>query len=354
MIQTCFHKKMQGLFPDNATTLARQHDTYLTQYLIPAYQNLSAGLTTLLPDAPQDGALASYADGNDYYDYLFHKKSGSSKPVSQWENKLTSRLKEAETELLACAAKEPSAFRTCEDYAKSFSSPEEILDTLQQKMKKDFPSCPSTTYQLHTVDEALEDYLSPAFYLTPPIDDTSNNAIYINESPKYKHSSLFNTLAHEGYPGHLYQNCYIRGTDLPLLRHLLDYPGYTEGYATYAEIYSYRYTGASDTEVNILQNNAIATHCIYALCDIGIHKNHWDFTTLSTFLSQHGYVGEENTTRIYQSVIDSPGSYIPYAIGYLQLEELRKKFSSDMEFHTYVLNMGPTSFDVLEKYVPST
>lgn len=349
-IQTSFNKKIQKLFPHKASSYIQEHNSSLTRYLIPAYKNLSAGLTALLPDAPEDGALAAYPNGSDYYDFLFRKKSGSSQPVSYWEKQLMLRLKEAETELLSCAATEPSALRTCQDYEKKYSSPGEILQTLQEKMKQDFPDCAATTYQLHTVDDTLEDYLSPAFYLTPPIDDISNNAIYINGSDKYKHSSLFNTLAHEGYPGHLYQNCYLRGKKLPLLRHLLDYPGYTEGYATYAEIYSYRYSGARDMEVKVLQNNAIATHCVYALCDIGIHKKHWSLDALSSFLSQHGYPGKENASRIYQSVIHSPGAYIPYTIGYLQLEQLRKKFSSDKEFHTYVLNMGPSSFDVLEKY----
>ena len=220
-------------------------------------------------------------------------------------------------------------------------------------MKADFPSCRSTAYELHRVAASLENSLSPAFYLTPPIDDTSNNAIYINYSPQYSRSSLFNTLAHEAYPGHLFQNCYMREQNLPLLRYLMDYPAYTEGYATYAEIYSYRYTGASPAEVGILQNNAIASHCLYALCDIGIHYDHWNKTQLSSFLGEHGISGAENTTRIYDAIIDSPGSYLPYTVGFLQIEELRQHFPSVKSFHTYLLNMGPTSFSILKKYAAS-
>lgn len=353
MIQTCFQKKISSLFPNDASKLIKRHNDYLTQYVVPAYQNLATGLTPLLPDAPEDGSLSVYPNGCDYYSFLFQKKSGSSKPISYWKTVLSQRLKQSETELLRCASKDPAAFRTCQDYEKNFSSPDDILKTLQDKMKRDFPTSSNTTYQLHTVDDALEDYLSPAFYLTPPIDDKTHNAIYINESPKYRHSSLFNTLAHEGYPGHLYQNCYLREKKLPLLRYLMEYPGYTEGYATYAEIYSYRYTGGSPNEIAILQNNAIATHCIYALCDIGIHQDHWSLSRLSSFLGQHGYGGEENATRIYQAIIDSPGCYLPYTIGYLQFESLRKQFSSDLAYHTFILDTGPTSFDLLKKYAAS-
>ncbi|MFR5970913.1 MAG: DUF885 family protein [Clostridium sp.] len=52
--------------------------------------------------------------------------------------------------------------------------------------------------------------LSPAFYLTPPIDEPAANVIYINHAAKYRHQNLHATLAHEGYPGHLFQNCYFR------------------------------------------------------------------------------------------------------------------------------------------------
>lgn len=351
MITTCFNKQIESRFPKEAVVLRQKHETYLKKYLIPAYGELITGLTALLPDASSDGALASYANGKQYYAYLFRQKTGSSDSVGTWQTKLLHLLKQTEDDLLSCAVTDPSAFRTSEDYKRKYSSPEEILDTLQKQMTADFPPCPSTTYQIHNVDSSLEDYLSPAFYLTPPLDDAITNAIYINNSPRYSQSSLFNTLAHEAYPGHLYQNCYLREQKLPLLRYLMDYIGYSEGYATYAEIYSYRYTGASDIEVRILQDNAIAIHCIYALCDIGIHYEHWNNEKLTSFLAEHGIIGSDNVSRIYENIIDSPGSYLPYTIGYMQFKELRQSFASDKEFHTYLLNMGPTSFAILRQYL---
>ena len=54
----------------------------------------------------------------------------------------------------------------------------------------------------------MEEYLSPAFYMIPAIDNTSENVIYINKGHITDNLSLFTTFAHEGYPGHLYQNVY--------------------------------------------------------------------------------------------------------------------------------------------------
>ena len=51
----------------------------------------------------------------------------------------------------------------------------------------------------------MKKFLSPAFYLTPPVDTRTPNVIYINDSGRTSSLELFGTLAHEGFPGHLYQ-----------------------------------------------------------------------------------------------------------------------------------------------------
>ena len=48
--------------------------------------------------------------------------------------------------------------------------------------------------------------MSPAFYLTPPIDTGSPNLIYLNPDSRLRGIELYTTLAHEGFPGHLYQS----------------------------------------------------------------------------------------------------------------------------------------------------
>ena len=83
--------------------------------------------------------------------------------------------------------------------------PRLILENLKQQIQDDFPSVPSVSCQIKYVDASLEKYLSPAFYLTPPMDRMNEHVIYINPAGNYDSLSLFTTLAHEGWPGHLYQ-----------------------------------------------------------------------------------------------------------------------------------------------------
>ena len=64
----------------------------------------------------------------------------------------------------------------------------------------------------------MEEYLSPAFYMVPAIDSTKNNVIYINQGHMPDDISLFTTLAHEGYPGHLYQTVSVSYTHLDVYK----------------------------------------------------------------------------------------------------------------------------------------
>ena len=59
-----------------------------------------------------------------------------------------------------------------------------------------------------------KDFLSPAFYLTPPLDTGSPNVIYINRATSHSNLELFTTLSHEGFPGHLYQTVFSEGHSL--------------------------------------------------------------------------------------------------------------------------------------------
>lgn len=75
-------------------------------------------------------------------------------------------------------------------------------------MQKDFPALDTTDYEIRYVHESMEDFLSPAFYLTPPLDTGRPNVIYINRAGSRSNLELFTTLSHEGFPGHLYQTVF--------------------------------------------------------------------------------------------------------------------------------------------------
>lgn len=361
LLLTSFRSRIEACdFIDQEEMLSyrRENKSLIKKEFVHAYENLAAGLNSRLDSCPENGALCSYQNGEDYYRYLFAEESGSPRGPEEYLKLLKAQLKKSKETLLAYAKKDASLFANLNLSPGKGLTPEQQLDHLTTAIKEDFPEIKEVGYKVSYVDPSLEDYLSPAFYLTPPLDAYDENAIYINGSDRFAGSDLYTTLAHEGYPGHLYQNVYDRSRNHPLLSYALNFNGYTEGWATYAEIYSYKYLGYKKDEIGILRNNMIVSLCLYGICDIGIHLLGWSPDDVYAFLQQNGSYDHGTSDSLYENIIDEPGSYLKYTIGYMEFARLKKTAKShqgdsfsEKEFHRYVLSAGPSAFSVLEDHL---
>ena len=231
--------------------------------------------------------------------------------------------------------------------------PEEIIAQLREASKEDFPALEELPYTVKDVPAALEEYTSPAFFMIPPIDSQDKNTIYINNSA-LDASSLFTTLAHEGYPGHLYQTVYSQLLDLDPLNNELSATGYAEGWATYVEHeYGYSYLDESETYRRLARLNALLSLEVSALADIGVNWAGWSEDDLAAWLDMLGFNGDV-AGDLMAHVCAEPANYMAYAAGYLEFMELRKTAENTLgdtfdalEFHTWLLNQGPAPFPAL-------
>lgn len=197
-------------------------------------------------------------------------------------------------------------------------------------------------------------------YITPPIDCDVTDDIYINNSC-CDDTTMFTTLAHEGYPGHLYQYEYYMQTNPHPLRLMLPFGGYSEGWATYAELFSYKIAGIDQDSAVILSSNKLATLCIYSMLDLGIHYYDWTYDDCAAYLSEFGIDNQENIDEIYGTIIAEPALYLKYTVGcleFIQLEnELKAAAGADYDpvsFHKAILETGPTWFEILKNKVKNT
>ena len=146
--------------------------------------------------------------------------------------------------MAALSAKNTNLANEFYDMKFSKTEPKEILSYLQETIYNDFPELKEeVNCNIKEVHKSLQDHLSPAFYLTPALDKCDENNIYINRGGNNDMSTIFTTLAHEGYPGHLYQHVYFNQQNPNPIRSLLNFSGYSEGWATYCEMYSYSISG---------------------------------------------------------------------------------------------------------------
>lgn len=365
-LHTVFQEKLKDV---PQLTAAKQkayqklHMKILQEQVLPAYQTLINGLCLLKGSGKNPGGLSGLPGGKAYYEYLLKSSCGIYETVEQIQTRLLKQLQMDMEESENILHKKPELIYRITEKQPAFSvqeksSPEDILTTLQNKLLKDFPSPPETSYEVKYVHKDLEAYLSPAFYLTPPIDTLSPNDIYINEYAGMKGTELFTTLAHEGFPGHLYQTISFASTNPPKIRHLLGMSGYVEGWATYVETYAYNYAD-QDPDLSRLQwLNRSLNLCILSLLDTGIHYDGWSRETAAEFLSGFGITDSTAQQEIFQVIVEDPANYLKYYMGYLHFLDLREDCKKEMgehfdirKFHQKILEIGPCQFPVLEKYV---
>ena len=356
-------KSESGLFMASYT---RQNNVYIKKYIFPAYEQLISGLSELRSSGKNNNGLCYLPNGRTYYEYLVRSETGSSRSIAELQN-LTNAQILSDLTVMQRVLTEDSSSGSSSVTSDIFSSqgtllsesdPEKILSTLSNKITKDFPPYPQIHTQIKYVQKSMEEYLSPAFYMIPAIDNTSENVIYINKGHITDNLSLFTTFAHEGYPGHLYQNVYYASLHPNPIRCVLNYGGYTEGWATYSEMMSYYFSTLTKEQATIFQRNSSVILGLYALADMGIHYDGWKLADAAAFFHTYGITDDATIEDIYDLIIADPANYLKYYIGYLEFLELKKdavdKWEDNftqMQFHKAVLDVGPASFDVIQKYV---
>lgn len=378
-LDTVFHEKISRLSQLSASkkdAYQKLHTKILKSQVLPAYQSLIDGLYLLKGTGKNPGGLSGFDGGKEYYEYLLKSSCGLYESVSDIQTRLLSQLQTDMEECGTILKKNPafiyriteqkSGTETSETFpdssddssAQSQMSPEKILHTLEKKILSDFPAPPDTSYEVKYVHKDLEAYLSPAFYLTPPVDTLNPNSIYINRFAALKGTELFTTLAHEGFPGHLYQTITFASKNPPSIRHLFNMSGYVEGWATYTEPYAYSYIDQDPDLSRLEWLNRSLNLCILSLLDTGIHYDGWNLEKASRFLSAFGITDLATQQEIYQVIVEDPANYLKYYMGYLHFLDLREACKKEMgeefdikKFHKKILEIGPCQFPVLEKYM---
>lgn len=322
-------------------------------YVLPAYDNLICTIEKLKGSGKNEQGLCYLPKGKDYYEQVVEASTGSTRSVEEIRD-MTRRQMTEDLEAMERVMQNSER----EVNAAIPQNPVSILQDLQTKILTSFPKLPDTTYEVKYVPKAMQEHLSPAFYMIPAIDAYNENVIYVNEAQIGNTMTLFTTLAHEGYPGHLYQTVYFANTNPDPIRTILNFGGYVEGWATYAEMCSYYLAPLTKDQATLLQKNSSIVLGLYTLADIGIHYDGWSREDAIAFYKKYGIGDEDNINRIYDLILGSPGNYLKYYVGYVEFLELKKDWvkeygsqASQKEFHKAVLDVGPAPFKVVEKYI---
>lgn len=348
---------MDGLTDTQKNAYLKQHSKVLRDHVIPAYRQMIKGLTMLLGRGHNNWGLCNFPEGKAYYEAVVSADTGCDDSVEDLFSQIAKARREDLTFCQNLLEKNPKLASQSPKPDAALKEENAMISRLQKEILTDFPAPPQTEVEICHVDPALSEYLAPAFYITAPIDDISHNRIYINDAKNDTDIYYFTTLAHEGYPGHLYQTICTSSYGAPEVLSLLNYPGYTEGWATYTEMQSFYYAGLDPDLASLLQHNQAATLSLYATADIGIHYFGWEKEKNAAFWSEYGVDDTATVKRITDLILEEPGNYLKYYVGYLKFRQMREQLALENKsfsvsaFHEAILRTGPSPFSVLEETV---
>ena len=346
---------VEGLTDAEKQDYMQQNRKIVTEQVLPAYDTLADGLEKLEP-SKNDGGLAALPKGKEYYTALIQYYTGTDMTPEEMIQYVDEKIQGHFSEMVEVVSKDQEVIERFGHYDFD-QTPKQMLEELAEKSEQDFPEIDQVNYNIKEVNKELEDSYNPAFYFIPPVDDENENSIYVNN--KYLGEgatmNLYSTLAHEGYPGHLYQVNYYLQTQPALIRTQMNFGGYDEGWGTYAEYFGLRYQCAEDealADLSVL--NSQISLLLYCRVDLGVHYEGWSQEETAAYLKN--YFDADVTQEIYDAILEDPGVYLKYGIGYEQFADLRDRAEETLgekfdnkEFHKAILDVGPAPFELVEE-----
>lgn len=364
LITTFDHRidAMEGLSDTQREAYKDRNRNLVLNTVIPAYQAMIDALNSLKGKSADLGGICNYEGGKDYYEYIVAHKTGSSKTIPEMKKVLEQVLEDSTNVIYDIYANQPQVlleYYGDENFiVEGLSSPANFLEYYKQEMLTEFPAPPEVEYTISDIDPAIADIVSPAFCVTPCIDDYTHNVIQVNRSEDNGGAgALSATYAHEGYPGHLYQMTYFLSTNPYPVRDMLNFLGYSEGWAMYVEMRSYNWITYSNYDSDYVRKLYVAAElqnlAFCCLADIYVNYYGYSLQDLCDYMDELGF-NTEAAEGLYDMMIEEPGYYPQYFVGYLEFVELRDYAKSqlgdsfdEIGYHQTILETGPCDFDTL-------
>ncbi len=360
--------KLDFLTDSEKEKYKKKDKTVILDSVIPAFQDV-ADTFTELKSTGKAGGIYNLDGGKDYYeDYILPKFEGSDKSASEVMDMLEDEEQSAISDMRSVYQQNPEAYQYFSDnYSKLFSKtdseePKEIIDYLMNNAMSEFPKINNIPYTVNYLDKSMESIMENtlAYYMSPAIDDEKSNIIYVNGAHT---SGMWTTLAHEGCPGHMYQNAYFQSTKPNKVRAIAGNLGYQEGWAVYSSyetLSDYDFgdgKGYSDELAKLSRDNEDLGYVFYGILDIGVNYEGWSVDKCKSYMKNMGF-GTDGVEDMYNTVIGDPGAYLSYSASYCEYKNLREDAENELgskfkavDFNKVILDAGPCQFKLLEEQI---
>ena len=250
-------------------------------------------------------------------------------------------------------------------YANTDAAKEQLIGDLNLQVKamyerlpKYFGTLPKSPVEVRRVPKFIEAGAPGGYYNTPSLDGTRPGIYWINlrdtaENPTWTLPTL---TYHEAAPGHHNQLALQQEADLPMLRRIVFFSAYGEGWALYAEQLAKEMGVYDDNplgEIGYLQSSLFRSARL--VVDTGLHAKRWSREkAIETMTSIDGSPTSSATTEIERYCV-WPGQACSYMVGKLTWVRLREAAQARLggafdirKFHDAGLLIGAVPLTVLD------
>ncbi|MDQ2087535.1 DUF885 domain-containing protein [Herbivorax sp. ANBcel31] len=344
-------KGLENVDSDKANEYIEKNREIVLNKVIPAYDNLKSAFNDLMRKTENEKGLYYFENGKEYYEQIARINSGSSKSIDEIITAIDNKLIDSLSEISVIEESKSVSYSLTD-------SPKETINMIKDSMYDDYPSILEPELYITSLPHILEGRVG-GYYIQPTIDVSTKNTV-LTRRDMLQDLNMYIDLAHEAYPGHLYQFNYALQLDLPDIRHVLGFPGYTEGWAVSTEFQALNYIDLPEWVKIKTKHTSIINRLLFARIDIGVHYQGWTIEQVKQYIdnTSAGQIpSSAASVHTWNRVITSPGFSLPYGIGYLEMAEMRDKAEDTLdenfdlkEFHRFILDMGPAPFEIINEY----
>ena len=342
--------------------------------------------------AEDEGYLSVYEGGKEYYleelkALLGLENLDPEAYIQEVEKALSSAISDViKTQTTIVRANNITTYGQLEEYMKNYliydGTPEEMMEYLKEFAKTLVPELKSQPeIYIKNMDMATAKSSSAAaYYMKSALDNTGTEDITLNPTKLGDKNNLISTLAHEGYPGHLY--AYVNSKEIGLhnLNIIMTSTAHAEGWATYVstQLYDYAIAHSSDPKfievMEYLKAQELSGHLFETRIDYGIHYEGWKVQEVYNIMSEYGYVyGDaahyeedmQSAKEVYYQMIEMPTTFAAYGYGKLTFLKLHNEakeilgcYYNEVEFNTMIHSCGWVNLGELqtiyEEYMEGT
>lgn len=344
---------------DKTNSYKEQVKEALDTSFFPSYQNMLSTLQNLQSKIQPLHGLSNYKYGKSYYKILVQNSTSSKDSIQTIKQNLKKGINEAITSYQKLYQTNPMIQYELDSISTDFTDINQILKHLQKNYTKDFPTVQTMHYDLKALPDDQSVSGIVAYFITPALDFSSNYQMRYNKKDYGDDPSsltLYQTLAHEGIAGHMYQAQYNKEHLKYPIQFFYNNLGMSEGWATYVESMSLHYLDNNKDLLKAYNLNNVLTNLYVALMDISIH---YDGMSLNDFKNEYGDLfSSDGLESIYNQLSDNPTVFLSYYYGYLQIVDLKANAKSELktkfknkDFHNAILQYGEVNFSIIKQSV---